>query len=555
MTGLSPPHPPADPPTGRGANAILFFAFGTAAGILLAFSGVSYLQDSAALIVTVFLSAMIVVLLLGVILFAARRRIWMRLFGVAEVQMEQLASPLATVAERAIAGDPGGATRAARDLVALVLARYSWITTRRWIIASLTALIAAMAALAGTALLFKQNQLIEAQSVLLTEQNARIAEQTLLLSQDVQLAEASRNAALSVEITQIAAELGLHLDRVQAEMVAAGLPADNVFNVLFANTLSRSLVLRISSVSRATKPYRFLDLNRQSRTQDQEMQVALLRRRDELPQTYARLAQNFGWQEPASEAALIDRPASPERGQLLTVLLAAGVLNLETFNMVGLDLSYAHVQGAAIYLLTSQTGQMNYADFSGSSLVQVDLGGASMNGFRCQQCEIQQSSFARVEADRVRPPLSDAYTPIYSRLNGADFQRAVIRDSSFAGAELLAANFDATLMVAPDFTGASLALSTFRGAALLAPVWTGAELKNVDFDGALLFGTDVLADLATGKDFRPDMWRADPVSRAEVMQRQLILERYTAEEVDRLTNAAPAYRLTRVQPFDDGAAP
>ena len=33
-------------------------------------------------------------------------------------------------------------------------------------------------ALSGTALLFRQNQLIEAQSLLLTEQNARIAEQT-----------------------------------------------------------------------------------------------------------------------------------------------------------------------------------------------------------------------------------------------------------------------------------------------------------------------------------------------------------------------------------------
>lgn len=167
---------------GSGFNAILFFGFGIAAGILMAFSGFGFLEDSAALIATVFLAALLVVMVLGVILFAARRMIWARLFGFAEVQIEELANPLASVAERAIAGDPAGATTAARDLVALALARYSWVTARRWIIAALTGLIAAMAALAGTALLFQQNQLLAVQSGLLVEQNARITEQTTLLS-------------------------------------------------------------------------------------------------------------------------------------------------------------------------------------------------------------------------------------------------------------------------------------------------------------------------------------------------------------------------------------
>jgi hypothetical protein len=132
----------------------------------------------------VFLSAPLVVALLGVILFAARKVVWSWLFGFAEVQIEQLANPLASVAEKAIAGNPTGATSAARDLGALALARYSWVTTRRWIVAAFPALIAAMAALAGTTLLFQQNQLIVVQSGLLMEQNARITEQTTLLSRE-----------------------------------------------------------------------------------------------------------------------------------------------------------------------------------------------------------------------------------------------------------------------------------------------------------------------------------------------------------------------------------
>lgn len=135
-------------------------------------------------------------------------------FGHAEVALEQIADPLARIADRAIDRDPGGATSAARDLVSPVLARYAWISTRKWIIAALTGLIAAMAALAGTALHFKQNQLTATQIDLLREQNARIQEQTQLIQTDVQLAEAARNAALAVEIIQIAAAFGDTATRV-----------------------------------------------------------------------------------------------------------------------------------------------------------------------------------------------------------------------------------------------------------------------------------------------------------------------------------------------------
>lgn len=537
-------------------NSILFFGFGIAAGILLAFSGVSFLQDGAALIATVFLAALLVILLLGVILYSARRLIWSRLFGFAEVQIEELATPLASVAERAIAGDPAGATSAARDLVALALARYSWVTTRRWIIASLTALIAAMAALAGTALLFQQNQLIEVQSGLLTEQNGRIAEQTLLLAQDVQLAEASRNAALAVEITQIAAELGAELEKAYADFEAAtGQAAGNAINVLFADTINRALVLRITSVSRATKPYRFLDLTLDALTDDEKMQMAVQRRRADLPNTYARLAQRYDWTDLRTDTPLIDRPASPERGQLLMVLLAAGIYDLETFNQAGLDLSFAHLQGADIFLLTSQYGQMRNADFSGSTLVEVDLGGANLVGFRCGRCVVRKSSFAEIGPEQARAPYTPAMTPISTRANGADFRRSVITDTRFVRTQLLAANFDGALLTSPDFSAASLALSTFRGATLLAPIWTGAELKNVDFDGAVLFGTDVLADLSTATDFQPQLYRADPITRDEVMKNPLVYEHLSGEDIDRLTGGAPAHRLIRVQPFEDGLPP
>ena len=200
---------------------------------------------------------------------------------------------MSQVTERAIAGDPAGATSAARDLVALVLARYSWVATRRWIIAALTGLIAAMAALAGTALLFKQNQLIEAQrTALLAEQNAKIAWYTVLQELDLQLAEAARNAALAVEITQIAAELGRVLDRIDTQ---EGARPEGTSDAIQTADLSRELVLRITSVSRATKPYRFLDLGVRAQSNNDKTRIAMERRRAEFPNTYARIGAAYGW--------------------------------------------------------------------------------------------------------------------------------------------------------------------------------------------------------------------------------------------------------------------
>ncbi len=542
-----------------GFYPVLFFGFGIAAGILIAFSGIGYLEDSAALIATVFLSALLVILLLGIILFAARRKIWQHLFGFAEVQIEQLATPLANIAEGAIARDTAAATTAARDLVALALARYSWITARRWIITSLTALIAAMAALAGTALLFKQNQLIAIQSGLLTEQNARIEEQSGLLAQQVQLAEADRNAQIAVEITQIAAELGTVVERVEREYVAAtGKPMENVFNAIQTHDLPRALILRITSTSRAVKPYRFLDLGLRANSIKDKTRIAFQRRKSELPNTYARVAQANGWEEPGPDVNLIDRPASPERGQLLSVLMGAGLRNLEALNTAGLDLSFAHMLNANMLLVTAQGGIFDNADFTGSHVVQSDFGGTMMENARFRNCVIRDSTFAEVTPDRVHAPYLAKNTPLTTSANGADFNSAYISNTAFNNINMLAASFDGSLLVKPDFTNTNLGMATFRNAILVDPTFTGAFLKSADFDGAIIFGNDVLAELAKSAaqdTFRPDRFQTAPLSRDALLKLPIINQNLTLEDIEKLSSGLPASRIKRVQPFDDGTAP
>lgn len=530
-----------------GGMGLLFFAFGLAAGILGAFTATGFLEDSAGLILSVFLSALLVVLILGVMIFALRKTILSRLFGHAEVALEQIADPLARIADRAIDRDPGGATTAARDLVAMVLARYAWITTRRWIIASLVALIAAMAALAGTALLFKQNQLISAQSDLLREQNQRIQEQTQLIQTDVQLAEAARNAALAVEITDIAAELGKVVDRVH------GKDLSNPFNVLDpATDLDRSLFLRIVSISRALMPYRFLDTGLHEEDATDGLRQALLRRRGDLGEGYPKLEAYFGWTDRPDGTYLVDRPASPERGQLLRVMVSSGLRNLELFTLAGLTLDHAMLKATDLSLITAQQARLSYADFSGSYLVECDFGSAILENARFRRANISRTRFAALLPDQVLPPLPPQTGLAITRLSGADFTRATISASDFSGAALTAASFDGALLDGVTFTGADLSAATFAGTVIIDADFTGASLKRADFDGAIVFGDDFLTRLSTAAapdTFRPALFRLDPVDPAELTAIMVVQDAYTPEDLAARTKGAAPFRITRIEAF------
>lgn len=528
---------------------LLVFCFGTMAGVLLAYAGLGFLDLGAGLLAAAFLVALVVLAVLGLGIVAFRRPILRRLFGFAGTQMELLARPLANIAEKAAGRDPEGATAAARELVQVALARYSWVTTRRWLVASLTALIAAMAALAGTALLFQQNTLLQQQSGLLEEQNRRIIEQTALIAQDVELAEAARNAQLAVEITLIAAALGEAAARAHE-----GDSLDNLVNVLEATDLDRALILRITSVSQALRPYRFLDSGLRVGDPTDRMRVAMQGRRAAFPGTYDRMATYNRWADVPEGVRLIDRPSSPERGHLLSVLAGAGVRALEPLNTAGLDLSFARLQDAVLPALSLQGGRLAFADFSGAALTECDLGGTVLENARFHRADIRRSTFADVQADRVRAPLRTEDAPHKSFLSGADFTGAFVRDTDFTDAWALATNWDGAVLDRVRFTGTQLGLARFPGTVLIAPDFAGAGLKSADFDGAIVFGADALdriAAIAEPGNFRADRYRLVPMTMAEVLAMPLVNQTLEADEIASATGGAAPYRVVRTAPFDD----
>lgn len=545
-----------------GLFAILIFGFGAAAGLLLAFVAAGIVENSGSLIITVFLSALIVIASLGLLLVLFRRPILRRLFGFAETQMEMFADPMARVASSALDRDAKAATLAARDLVALGLARYSWLAARRWVIASLTALIAAMAALAGTALLFKQNTLLEAQTVLLSQQNDKIEAQTDLLRQDVQLSEAARNAAIAVAMTDIAAALGAVADQT-AKTFDDGLkadgkalnPLDAMVNMIDPLTeIDHGLILRMVSLSRAARPYRFLDNGLLPDDPNDRLRIAMETRRRDLPQSWATMAGAFGWHSTTDENQLIDRPLSPERGQLLQTLLTGGVRDLGVLNHFGMDMNFAAFPNGDVLMLNAMGGRFAYADFSGSQFRQSDLGGATFENARFRRTDIRDCTFSAVTKERLKPPFPEYGLPYSTFLSGADFSGSVIKDSTFVGTTMLASTFDGSLLAGVDFTKATLAAASLKNTVVLATTFADADLKLTDFDGAIVFGDgflDTLEASAANGRFRKDRFVAEPLTMADVMAVQIVKLTLTEDEVATLSGGAKPFRLKRVGPFEE----
>lgn len=542
--------------------ALLMFGFGIAAGFLLAFSGLGFLEDSAGVIAGVFLVALAMVTLIGAALFLLRRPITRRLFGIAEAQVELFAGPLAEVAEGAATRDAARATRSARRLIEVAIARYAWLATRRWIVTSLVALIAAMAALAGTALLFKQNTLIEAQSTLLAEQNRRIAEQTALVDLQVQLAEAARNANLAVEITEIAAALGEASDRAEAgrqrntEESGGALPEGSARLVPLLDPetdLPRSLIYRIAAASQAARPYRFLDIGLNPADETEKLASALALRRHDLPGLYARLTGLPADTGPEAWSRLVDRPASPERGQLLRLLSASGVQSFEVLNFFGLDLSFAHAAGITLPLRSMQMARLSYADLSDAALREVDLRGADLANARFRRADLRGVSFGRMSEAEARPPMS--YAGAVTNMAGVDFSEALLMRVGLDGINGLALRFDGAVLEDVDLSGANIGAASFRGAVLLGVRLDGAFLASVEFDGALIAGPEplaFLAEIAAPGSFRPDRFAAEPVSIEEAMGHPVLFAKLEPEEVAAWTQKG-LWRLRRIAAFEDPA--
>ena len=522
-------------------TGFLMFVLGLLVGFPLAIAGAGYLAANADLLAALVFAALIVIAGIGALIALNRRRIWEALFRISEVQLQHFAGPLADAARHVAAKHPNEAAVAARRFVELALARWTWIATRRWILASITALIAAMAALAGSALLFRQNELIgqqtgrlDEQNRLIGEQTQRIDEQTRLLIAQTELADAERAASLIPEISRIADGL-------------EQLPVDpNIGRspILDAGDLPHGLQARIVAAAFAARPYRVID-----RSRDDPLQGAA-RGRPDLPA----LAEQFAERPPPSTATrLTEQVSSPERGQILRLLLFSGIVKTAALSLQGADFSYAVLSDLTLALASLRHARLEYADFSGATIVSGDFGGALVNRASFRSAILRDTVFSTLPGDRAEEPFKKTAEPYPTLAGGADFSQAVIVNSPFEETRANFARFDGALIYNASFRGAPLAGATFRNAVLLDNDFSGADLRSVDFNGAIVIGHDWLERLGAGaapNTFRADRYRLDPVGEPEVRQIEIVYLHLGVEVPDAALAGKAALRVVRVAPFE-----
>lgn len=518
--------------------AAVVFIIGVVVGFPLSTFGVEFITANSGLVFGLLFGFLVLVLVVTAVLMIFRRQIWESLFKRGEVEMERFARPLSEVARFAALQKVAEATESARDLAELVLARYAWVSTRRWLMATITAFIAAIAALAGSALLFQQNQLLRTQIGLMQDQNGRIAEQNRFIQSQIELGEAQRSTSIVPEILEIGAQM--------AQEVAG-------FNTFAGDKpsiagLSPGLRARIIAATTAARPYRYLRNPLTDLDENLLMSSGLLRRTDLAASATIRQqldAANGNVQFAGEQSGVMsDRPLSPERGQIIGLLISNGLTDFSELN--GADFSFAEVRAASTGSnLRFHFASLRFANFDRQLLVGAEFDGAFLDHARFRNANLNYVQFTGGELPSIT---GGEGLKQGAQLSGTDFSGAILKHVSFDGSRGFGINFDGSIVHNTTFAGTSMDGSTFRGSIFGMADFSGADLKSVDFDGAIVFDPaflDTVAAQAEPGSFVRDRFAIAPIAAEEFARHP----RWSDAWLDGL-EAKQAYRITRVGAFE-----
>ena len=258
-----------------------------------------------------------------------------------------------------------------------------------------------------------QNSLVSLQNNLFDNQNQLVGQQNKRIEQQTELIEADRRSSLVFLMSNI-------MDKVDEEIKSAG-ANDRV--------LSFEVIGRISALSQSLKPYRYLQ-------NDQ----------------------------------LIERPLSPERGQLLLSLVNTQLDRNKTIptlyknaNFNFADLSEAYLEDAFLAGAKINYASLHFAKASNANLMGAKLAEADLREAHLQNCNL-------AEAD----------------LRHARFQTAELANSDFTGATAIYAQFDGADLTGANFLGAYLHNASFKDTDLTEVNFSGATLQGADLTGAVI---------------------------------------------------------------------
>lgn len=522
---------------GRAGWGMLVFVLGVACGVPAAIFMPGFLTDHGSVVLGIILGALLFVLVVLSLVFVFRQPLWRWMFRRTEVEVTRFAGPLADVARFAAGQRVDEATQAARDFAEIALSRYAWITTRRWLVASITGLIAAMAALAGSALLFEQNKLLRAQSKLFVEQNERIDFQNALIDTQIQLAEAERSAQIGPEVVEIGALIG-----AERQTFLDGGGDIESFGLADLTSSTRGRIVAASLVAR---PYRYLaPSNANPRDSDGLIRSALERRPDALADPSVLDSDVL-----ARAEKLVDRPVSPERGDLLTMLIANSIQQTEMLSFLGADFSFAEFRREVAPGMSMRHARLAYADFSWTRMVECRFGAAQLDHARFENAVVRQSEFSALAAAEVEEPFTAGDLGLLpTQMAGVSFRGSVIAETGFRGINAIAPVFDDAVVAMSDFSGAGIGGASFRGAMIIETRFDGASLQSLDLEGAIVFDqtfAQKLKQAAAPGTFVAERWQLAPIPAGEVAEHPRYFE-MTNHVPESAYSGVQAWRISRV---------
>ncbi len=252
--------------------------------------------------------------------------------------------------------------------------------------------------------LWKQNTLLE-------NQNLKIEQQTYLI-------EADRRASQVFIMGEVLSDLNIELEN-----------KENIKRVI-----SKTLTGRIISLSRAMKPYRYLNND-----------------------------------------SLIKNRISPERGQLLISLIESNIDSTYLIDNIikKCDFTFSDLNRANLDNSSFNGVNLSYSDFSASSLNNTDFKGSNLTKSNFRGAKLKKANFSNVI------------------LNNSDLRGLKVNDSDFSKSSILSSDLRLASFHNTDFNNSKLDDSKLRFTFFTHSNLSHCSLNNINFESSELSFVDL----------------------------------------------------------------
>ena len=257
-------------------------------------------------------------------------------FGISKADLEDVKTSAESMAGNAVKQDWVAASKDFKVVSQKGSAWYAWLSYRRWVVTVFYTLFLAFAGLLGSVLLYNQNELLE-------KQNEKIDTQNLKIDSQIQLEESSRRGNLIVMMSNV-------MDKVDEELTRD-------WNNDEVRNLSPQLIGRIVALSYSFRPYRF-------------------------------------WQD----SMLIEKPLSPERGQLLLALVNSDLDSLTYRNIYEkATFGQAYLENAILWDADLRGVDLRDADLRDADLRDADLRDTDLRDAKLREVDLRDANLRKID--------------------------------------------------------------------------------------------------------------------------------------------------------------